>query len=164
MLQKVNDEQGFIPILIAIIVLIILLIIFLPHHKKADPTPTKNANANSSSTPKKPASSNLSQRTQAAYLKQIGYESISELNQDKNNVVGSPENEIVSFTDDGSGNVDVRVQDTLTKQQAKLIGNNVMISAAAGNDNLKDLKTVTVQDSVGKDILFVTRSGAGLKD
>lgn len=102
----------------------------------------------------------LASQVQAAYLSAEGYKSLDDLHLDANNV-GEPYNEIVSFTNDGSGNVDVRVQSSITDQQAIGVGNVVMSIAGP---NLKDLKYVTVQDYVGKDVRYVTRSGVGLTD
>jgi|GEM_PF-4381151 len=122
---------------------------------------TQTATTKTSTTPASTTTpkTGLASQVQTAYLKQIGYGSITELNQDKNDVVGSPENEITSFEDESSGVVKVSVQDGLTKAQAKQIGAVVMISAS----DIKSLKWVDVRGTSGT-YAEVSRQDAGLAD
>lgn len=114
---------------------------------------TKTSTTPASTTPK----TGLASQVQTAYLKQIGYGSITELNQDKNDVVGSPENEITSFSDENSGVVKVNVQDNLTSAQAKLIGKDVMVGAS----DVKSLQWIDVRGTNGT-TAEVSRQDAGL--
>jgi hypothetical protein len=106
-----------------------------------------------------PTKASLAAQVETAYLKQIGYSSIAELNLDKDGVVGSPENEITSFTDENSGVVKVNVQGSLTKTQAKQIGTDVMVGAS----DVKSLKWVDVRGTNGT-YAEVSRQDAGLAD
>lgn len=101
----------------------------------------------------------LATQVKAAYLKQIGYSSITELNLDKDGLVGSPENKITSFEDENDGVVKVSVQDSINKSQAKQIGVNVMITAG----DIKSLKWIDVRGTNGT-YAEVSRQDAGLAD
>lgn len=127
-----------------------------PQDKTTEAQTKSKKSANSS----KPApKSSLAAQVQAAYLKQIGYGSIAELNLDKDDVVGSPEKEITSFEDESNGVIKVNVQDSLTKAQAKQIGTDVMIGAS----DIRSLKWVDVRGTNGT-YAEVSRQDAGLAD
>lgn len=112
-------------IIIGIIIVIVLVIIIgAGSDDKTTTTPTKET------TVTKQEKVDLAAATQKAYLDNIGYGSITELNLDEDNLVGKPYNEIVSFTDKGSGQVYIEVQDVLTKKQATQIAESVLASAS----------------------------------
>ncbi|HZZ98931.1 MAG TPA: hypothetical protein VFG51_03290 [Candidatus Saccharimonadia bacterium] len=156
----------------AIIVLLIFAVIIIsgisaisgsspsPSQSNSNPSPSTNKTNNSSTTkPHTEPKSNLAKQVETAYLKQVGYGSIAELNLDRDGVVGSPENEISMFDDESSGVVKISVQDSLTKSQAKLIGASVMVDAS----DVKSLKWVDVRGTNGT-YAEVSRQDAGLVD
>ncbi len=120
-------------------------------------TQTTDTKATTSPATKTAPQPGLASQVQAAYLKQIGYGSITELNQDKNDVVGSPENEITSFSDENTGVVKVNVQDNLTSAQVKLIGKDVMVATS----DVKSLQWIDVRGTNGTSA-EVSRQDAGL--
>lgn len=136
---------------------VIVIIGILASASEGDKSPSNSAKNTTSSSSEKKNSTSLADETQKAYLKSVGYNSIPELNLDKDNVVGSPENEIVKFEDAGSGDVRVYVQDDISKDQAKQVGRMVMASAS----DLKNLQWVIVQGTDGLDV-NVSRQDAGV--
>jgi len=117
----------------------------------------KPSTASKTTTTSSKPSSALAKNVESAYLKQIGYGSITELNQDKNGVVGKPGSEITAFQDENDDSVRVIVQDSITKEQAQLIGKTVFAAAS----DVKGLNWIIVRGTDGLDV-NVSRSDAGL--
>lgn len=106
-----------------------------------DTTETKQENSVQESSQQE----NLAERVQEAYLSNIGYESISELNLDADYLVGKPTSSIVKFTEENKGQVQVTVQEELTKQEATRIAKDVAFSAS----DVEGLKSIFVVGTNG---------------
>lgn len=120
-------------IIIGVVLLIVLFTVIGASSSKTETATKKETTVSAQKT-------DLGPQVQKAYLDNIGYKSIAELNLDSDNLVGKPANEIVSFTDKGAGQVQVEVQDNITKQQATSIALSVVASAS----DVSGLKTVFV--------------------
>lgn len=125
-------------IIIGVVVVIIILGLIGSGSHKTNTTQKKETTVGTQKV-------DLGKQAQDAYLKQIGYSSLAELNLDPQNLVGPKENEITRFEDNGGGQVEVNVQDSLTKTEARSIALSVLSSVS----DVQGLKQIFVVGSNG---------------
>lgn len=87
----------------------------------------------------------LAAEVEKAYLAQIGYSSITELNLDAENIVDEKEQSIIKFEDQGKGNVNVTAQANLSRDELRTVGYSVLTAVS----DVDGLESITVWGSNG---------------